>query len=233
MELHEKLIEAKVAAAIAAANIPASAIVGAWTTATGGGLKNVESVGTVTTLEISTGIRQYDTAQIPTADVPVSVAIATMESADPTGAAFASAAAAIAAIFQGWLLAWGGQRVILGADVREGKIAVKGWLEETALGVDELVERFLPDGLQECICTDISRDGMLQGPSFDLYPRLQEQFPDVSFTVSGGISSMDDIRRLDGLGLRKVIAGKAIYENRISLKEITQWSLNASSPASM
>jgi hypothetical protein len=102
MELHEKLIEAKVAAAIAAANIPASAIVGAWTTATGGGLKNVESVGTVTTLEISTGIRQYDTAQIPTADVPVSVAIATMESADPTGAAFASAAAAIAAIFQGW-----------------------------------------------------------------------------------------------------------------------------------
>ena len=144
-----------------------------------------------------------------------------------------SVAAREPAIFQGWLLAWGGQRVILGADVREGKIAVKGWLEETALGVDELVERFLPDGLQECICTDISRDGMLQGPSFDLYPRLQEQFPDVSFTVSGGISSMDDIRRLDELGLRKVIAGKAIYENRISLKEITQWSLNASSPASM
>lgn len=102
MELHEKLIEAKVAAAIAAANIPASAIVGAWTAATGGGLKNVEHVGTVTTFEISTGIRQYDTAQIPTADVPVSVAIATMESADPTGAAFASAAAAIAEIFQGW-----------------------------------------------------------------------------------------------------------------------------------
>lgn len=102
MELHEKLIEAKVAAAIAAANIPASAIVGTWTTATGGGLKNVENVGTITTLGISTGIRQYDTAQIPTADVPISVDIATMESADPTGAAFASAAAAIAAIFQGW-----------------------------------------------------------------------------------------------------------------------------------
>jgi len=153
--------------------------------------------------------------------------------AGATQAIIGSVAAREPARFRGWLLGWGGTRVILGADVRNGRVAVSGWLEETTLGVEELVAGFLPDGLKECIVTDIGRDGMLSGPSFDLYPPLQERFPGVSFTVSGGISSMDDIRRLDGLGLRKVIAGKALYEHRISLKEIEQWSLNASSPASM
>ena len=128
--------------------------------------------------------------------------------------------------FRAWLQAFGGGRVLLGADVRNGRIAVSGWLEETALRIENLVASFVPDGLQECIVTDISRDGMLQGPSFEMYPPLQEAFPSVSFTVSGGIASMADIRRLDALGLRKVIAGKAIYEHRISLEEITQWSLN-------
>ena len=129
--------------------------------------------------------------------------------------------------FRAWLQAFGGERVLLGADVRNGRIAVSGWLEDTALRIEELVAAFAPDGLQECIVTDISRDGMLQGPSFGLYPPLQEAFPSVSFTVSGGIASMEDIRRLDALGLRKVIAGKAIYEHRITLEDITQWSLNA------
>ena len=136
-------------------------------------------------------------------------------------------------LFRSWLHDFGGGRVLLGADARGGRIAVSGWLEDTALRIEELVTSFVPDGLQECIVTDISRDGMLQGPSFDLYPALQAQFPSVSFTVSGGISSMDDIRRLDALGLRKVIAGKAIYEQRITLEDIRLWSLNASSPASM
>ena len=129
--------------------------------------------------------------------------------------------------FRSWLRAWGGERVILGADVREGRIAVSGWLEETSLRIEDLVEGFLPDGLKEAIVTDIGRDGMLSGPSFELYPALQERFPGVTFTVSGGISSMDDVRRLDELGLRKVIAGKAIYEGRITFKEMEQWSLNA------
>ena len=153
--------------------------------------------------------------------------------AGATQAIIGSVAAREPAVFRSWLLGWGGDRVILGADVREGRIAVKGWLEETPLRIEDLVADFQPDGLKECIVTDIGRDGMLQGPSFDLYPPLQERFPSVSFTVSGGISTMDDIRRLDGMGLRKVIAGKAIYEHRISLKEIEQWSLNASSPASI
>ena len=146
--------------------------------------------------------------------------------AGATQAIIGSRAARDPESFRAWLQAFGGRRVLLGADVRNGRIAVSGWLEETALRIEDLVASFVPDGLQECIVTDISRDGMLQGPSFEMYPPLQEAFPSVSFTVSGGIASMADIRRLDALGLRKVIVGKAIYEHRISLKEITQWSLN-------
>lgn len=147
--------------------------------------------------------------------------------AGATQAIIGSVAARNPERFRGWLLGWGGGRILLGADVRDGRIAVSGWLEETSLRIENLVEGFLPDGLQEAIVTDIGRDGMLSGPAFDLYPALQARFPDVTFTVSGGISSMDDVQRLDELGLRKVIAGKAIYEGRITFKEIEQWSLNA------
>ena len=128
--------------------------------------------------------------------------------------------------FEAWLKQYGA-RMILGADVREGRIAVKGWLEEAPLTIEELVQRFLPMGLRECIVTDISRDGMLQGPSSALYRRLQSAFPQLSFTVSGGISSMEDIRALDRLGLQKVIVGKALYEQRITLKDLKEWLQNA------
>ena len=128
--------------------------------------------------------------------------------------------------FEKWLEEYG-ERMILGADVKDGKIAVKGWTDTVESDIDSLVERFAADGLKECIVTDISRDGMLQGPSTQLYTRLQATFPDVGFTVSGGISGMDDIRQLDSLGLRKVIVGKAIYEGRITLNQIAQWSQNA------
>ena len=130
-------------------------------------------------------------------------------------------------LFAEWLLRFGGGRMVLGADVRDGRVSVDGWRQDLGIGVDDLVEEFLPQGLSQVICTDISRDGMLQGPSFDLYTDLQGRYGKVDFTVSGGISSMDDIARLDELGLRKVIVGKAIYENRITLKDIERWSLNA------
>lgn len=122
--------------------------------------------------------------------------------------------------FRTWLAEFGGERIILGADVRQGKVAVSGWQEESPLTVDALIDTFLPDGLAEVICTDISRDGMLTGPSFDLYTRLQSAYPKVTFTVSGGISGMDDIRRLDALGLPRVIVGKALYEGRITFDEL-------------
>lgn len=129
-------------------------------------------------------------------------------------------------LFEQWLEQFGSEKMVLGADVKNGLIAVKGWLETAQLSIDELVERFLKHGLGQVICTEISRDGMLQGPADELYVRLQSAFPEVIFTVSGGISSMADIERLNGLGLKKVIVGKAIYENRITLKDIERWSLN-------
>lgn len=119
--------------------------------------------------------------------------------------------------FRAWLQEFGGSRIILGADVRDGRVAVNGWMEESARTVDDLIASFLPDGLAEVICTDISRDGMLAGPSFDLYTRLQTAWPAVTFTVSGGIGTIDDIHRLDALGLPRVIVGKALYEGRITL----------------
>ena len=104
---------------------------------------------------------------------------------------------------------------------------------ERFFGIDELIARFLPAGLKECIVTEISRDGMLQGPAAALYVRLQRDVPELGITVSGGISGMADIRMLDALHLGKVIVGKAIYENHITLEDIKLWSQSASSPASM
>ena len=134
-----------------------------------------------------------------------------------------SIAAQKPALFEEWLGEFGGDRLILGADLTGGKVSVNGWKEEVAMGIDEIVERFLPFGLKEVICTDISKDGMLAGPAFSLYTGLQEKFEGVGFTVSGGISSMEDIVKLDAMGLKKVIVGKAIYENKITLEEIRQW----------
>lgn len=121
-----------------------------------------------------------------------------------------------------WLRTYGGDRIILGADARNGRIAVGGWLEESDMGVDDLVERFLPDGLTQAIVTDISRDGMLGGPSTELYTALAARFSEVEFTVSGGISGIADIIALDRLGLPRVIVGKAIYEGRITLEQLKQ-----------
>ncbi len=138
--------------------------------------------------------------------------------------------------FEEWLSRWG-SRMILGADVRqtEGRwrVAVKGWQEEAPLSLDAILRRFAGRELREAIVTDIGRDGMLQGPTTGLYVRLQAAFPQVTFTVSGGVSSMDDIRALDAAGLQKAIVGKALYENRITLKDIALWSQKESYPASM
>lgn len=123
-----------------------------------------------------------------------------------------------------WLGTYGGDRLILGADVKNGKIAVSGWLEDTCDTIDSLIERFLPKGLSQAICTDISKDGMLSGPSFDMYTALNSKFPSVVFTVSGGISSLEDILRLEELGLERVITGKALYEKRISLSDLRRFA---------
>ena len=131
-----------------------------------------------------------------------------------------------------WLTQYG-NRIILGADVRDGRVAVSGWLEDGGMGLEEILDRFLPAGLQRAIVTDIARDGMLQGPSFDLYKGLKKRYPALETIVSGGVSSMDDIARADEMGLTGIIVGKAIYENRITLKDIALCLQNGSFPAWM
>ena len=129
--------------------------------------------------------------------------------------------------FSSWLSQFGPSRIILGADVRDGKVATHGWLKDSGLALEELMEWYVPEGLNQMICTDISKDGMLQGPDFDFYVGLKSAWPGVDVTLSGGISCMDDIIRTAELGLHSVIVGKAIYEGRITLKEIEKWLLNA------
>ncbi|MBD5328937.1 MAG: 1-(5-phosphoribosyl)-5-[(5-phosphoribosylamino)methylideneamino]imidazole-4-carboxamide isomerase [Bacteroides sp.] len=127
-------------------------------------------------------------------------------------------------LMEEWLREFGGDRIILGADVRNGKVSVNGWLEDSPLSIENLIDRFLPFGLKEVIVTDISKDGMLSGPSTQLYLDLMKHYPDIIFTVSGGISSMKDIENLNEQGLPRVIVGKAIYEGRISMEEIKNLS---------
>lgn len=129
-------------------------------------------------------------------------------------------------LFAQWLQEYGASRVILGADIRDGRVATHGWLKDGGMGVEELVEKFLPYNLSQLICTDISRDGMLQGPNIPLYEQLQQRFPMVDVTLSGGVSSMDDLKRARECGVRAAIIGKAIYEGRITLKELERWLLN-------
>lgn len=153
--------------------------------------------------------------------------LASVFNAGATQAIVGSVAALRPVEFSRWLRIFGPERMLLGSDVRDGVVAVKGWEQQTGLTLDEQIGWFLEDGLKYVVCTDISRDGLLQGPSFHLYAELMEEFQGVVFTASGGISCMADIEELDRIGVPKVIVGKAIYENRISLEDISKWSQNA------
>lgn len=125
-----------------------------------------------------------------------------------------------------WTVRYGSDRMVLGADAADGKIAVSGWLEKTSLTIDELIDRLKPSGLTQTICTEISRDGMLEGPDFDLYAGLLERHPDIIFTASGGVGTMTDIEKLSELGVQRTIVGKALYEGHVTLRQITQYILS-------
>lgn len=127
-------------------------------------------------------------------------------------------------LFLRWLELFGGERIILGADAKEGMIAVSGWQEDTGLPVVEFIIDYHSKGVTQVISTDISRDGMLSGPSFDLYREILEALPAIGVIASGGIASMDDIYRLAEMGVPGVITGKAIYEGKISLAEIEKYN---------
>ena len=119
-----------------------------------------------------------------------------------------------------WINEFGGERIILGADVRNRKIAINGWLEESELEISTFLERYMKMGIRTSICTDISKDGMLQGASTELYVDLLNQFPDLQLIASGGVTTLQEIIELQEKGLHGAIVGKAIYEGRITLKEL-------------
>lgn len=123
-------------------------------------------------------------------------------------------------LFLSWITRYGSERIILGADAKEKKIAISGWKEGTAIDLIPFIKDYQSKGISKVICTDIARDGMLQGPAVKLYQEMQQEMPGLYVIASGGVSSMGDIERLEEANIPAVIFGKAIYEGRISLKEI-------------
>lgn len=124
-----------------------------------------------------------------------------------------------------WLAVHGSDRIILGADARDGKIATNGWHESSDRDVIDFIEDYVGKGITQTICTDIACDGTLQGPSVELYRKILERCPGLQLIASGGIGSMADMEKLGEAGITQAIAGKAIYEGKITLKEIEQLNL--------
>ena len=131
-------------------------------------------------------------------------------------------------VFSSWITKFGGEKIILGADVKDEKIAVGGWLETTELDLLPFIKNYLRQGISKVICTDISKDGMLQGPALELYKKMLEAEPTMYLIASGGVSSVRDIELLHEASVPAVITGKAIYEGKIKLKELTQFIIHTS-----
>ncbi|MES2795047.1 MAG: 1-(5-phosphoribosyl)-5-[(5-phosphoribosylamino)methylideneamino]imidazole-4-carboxamide isomerase [Bacteroidota bacterium] len=123
-------------------------------------------------------------------------------------------------LFQGWFHKYGSEKIILGADAHHEKIAISGWEESSGQSVYDFVKKWVNLGAKYCISTDVSRDGMLQGPSFELYKNLQIQNPTLNIIASGGIACLQDILKLNQMNIYGVIVGKAFYENKITLDEL-------------
>ena len=122
--------------------------------------------------------------------------------------------------FNRWMEVYGSERIILGADAKDGKIAVNGWLECSRLELMPFLDDYIKKGVIKLLCTDISRDGMLNGPSLELYKQIMEAHPDMHLIDSGGISGMNDIEALNEAGIPAVVFGKAFYEGRITLQDL-------------
>lgn len=140
-----------------------------------------------------------------------------------SGAAFAtigSIAVKDEKTFTDWLTKFGPGKFLLGADVKKEKITVSGWTEETEIWIYDFIEKYIQKGMKQVFCTDVSKDGVLEGPSTELYKNIVQKFPELHFIASGGVSSIDDLHQLKEMGCKGVIIGKAIYEGRIQLSEL-------------
>ena len=128
--------------------------------------------------------------------------------------------------FTAWLQQFGAEKFLLGADVKDEKIAVSGWLETTDIWIYDFIESYIQQGIQQVFCTDVSKDGMLAGPSVDLYKNIIQKFPELYFIASGGVSSLHDLEQLKAIGCKGAIVGKAIYEGKIQLHELTKFNFD-------
>ncbi|MDM8144530.1 1-(5-phosphoribosyl)-5-[(5-phosphoribosylamino)methylideneamino]imidazole-4-carboxamide isomerase [Bacteroides eggerthii] len=126
-------------------------------------------------------------------------------------------------LFLGWLQQLGSERIILGADVKNGRISINGWKEDSSDELIPFLDKYIQRGVQKVLCTEISKDGTLQGPATALYREIMTQFPQCHLIASGGVSSMNDLQELDQAGIPAVVFGKAIYEGRIALKDLALW----------
>lgn len=123
-------------------------------------------------------------------------------------------------LFFSWIKKYGAEKIFLGADVKNEKIVVGGWLETTNVSIYDFIEENLKEGIKHVFCTDISKDGLLQGPSIDLYKNMMTKFPQLNLTASGGVSQLNDLNELKNIGCSGAIVGKAIYEGRITMDEL-------------
>ena len=126
-------------------------------------------------------------------------------------------------LFMGWIEKYGAERIILGADVRYGKISINGWKENSAVALLPFLSKCIAAGVRPVLCTEISKDGTLSGPAISLYKEMMEAYPKLHLIASGGVSSIDDIKALDSAGIPAVVFGKAIYEGKINLNELWDW----------
>lgn len=127
-------------------------------------------------------------------------------------------------LFFKWLNENGADKIILGADVNDRKIAVSGWLEITEMDIIEFLDQYTAQGVKLVLCTDIGKDGMLEGTSLDLYKELVDKYADMHLIASGGITIVDELYKLEEMGVHSAVIGKAIYEKRISLKDLQEFS---------
>lgn len=123
-------------------------------------------------------------------------------------------------LFVKWLEKFGAARIILGADVRDGMISINGWKEDTQEPITDFLEYYVARGVRNVLCTDISKDGTLQGPAFGLYEEILKNFPSINLIASGGVSCVDDISRLERAGVPSVVFGKALYEGKIDVEKL-------------
>ena len=126
-------------------------------------------------------------------------------------------------LFMGWLEKYGAERIILGADVRHGKISINGWKEDSSEDLLPFLKKYVDAGVKNVLCTEISKDGTLTGPAIELYQSMMTAYPELHLIASGGVSSIDDIKALEAAGIPAVVFGKAIYEGKINLNELWDW----------